>query len=219
MGSFISSGDFAILKPVDPTCGNRRRFFDYCNRGNKRMLQFFNDAPASNDPHTLAHAGNGFLMRRGYTVVWLAWHVEIELPGLFRVNALMLGEEDLLKRFARGQFVKGDEKLAVGALRKGFDLILPRPFLEEAEAVVAFEEIEESLDLGGGKIGDADEFRREILGDGAAVGAPVGIALRADNDERQLPRSREFEQGVQLVDMQRHLVDEEIDRPFGEFLV
>jgi len=74
------AGDFSILKPVDPAYGNRRLFFDYGNRGNKRMLQFFNDAPASNDPRTLAHAGNGFLMRRGYSVVWLAWQGDL-LPG------------------------------------------------------------------------------------------------------------------------------------------
>ena len=74
------AGDFSILKPVDPGRGNRRVFFDYGNRGNKRMLQFFNDAPASNDPRTSAHAGNGFLMRRGYTVVWLAWQGDL-LPG------------------------------------------------------------------------------------------------------------------------------------------
>ena len=74
------TGDFSILKPVDPRRGNRRIFFDYGNRGNKRMLQFFNDAPASNDPRSLAHAGNGFLMRRGYTVVWLAWQGDL-LPG------------------------------------------------------------------------------------------------------------------------------------------
>ena len=71
------TGDFSILKPVDPARGNRRLFFDYGNRGNKRMLQFFNDAPASNDPRTLAHAGNGFLMRRGYTVAWLAWQGDL----------------------------------------------------------------------------------------------------------------------------------------------
>jgi Alpha/beta hydrolase domain len=74
------TGDFSILQPVDPARGNRRLFFDYGNRGNKRMLQFFNDAPASNDPRTLAHAGNGFLMRRGYTVAWLAWQGDL-LPG------------------------------------------------------------------------------------------------------------------------------------------
>ena len=80
-GGFVRfAGDFSILKPVDPGRGNRRIFFDYGNRGNKRMLQFFNDAPASNDPRSLAHAGNGFLMRRGYTVAWLAWQGDL-LPG------------------------------------------------------------------------------------------------------------------------------------------
>jgi hypothetical protein len=74
------TSDFSILKPIDPERGNQRVFFDYGNRGNKRMLQFFNDALASNDPRTLAHAGNGFLMRRGYTVVWLAWQGDL-LPG------------------------------------------------------------------------------------------------------------------------------------------
>jgi len=74
------TGDFSILKPVHPALGSRRLFFDYGNRGNKRMLQFFNDAPASNNPRTLAHAGNGFPMRRGYTVAWLAWQGDL-LPG------------------------------------------------------------------------------------------------------------------------------------------
>ena len=78
------TGDFSILKPLDPARGNRRLFFDYGNRGNKRMLQFFNDAPASNDPRTLAHAGNGFLMRRGYTIAWLAWQGDL-LPGSGRL--------------------------------------------------------------------------------------------------------------------------------------
>ena len=79
-GRVSLTGDFLILKPTDLTAGNRRLFFDWANRGNKRCLQFFNDAPGSNDPRTLAHAGNGFLMRRGYTVVWLAWQGDL-LPG------------------------------------------------------------------------------------------------------------------------------------------
>lgn len=74
------AADFIILKPKEMTRGNRRLFLDYGNRGNKRMLQFFNDAPASNDPRTLAHAGNGFLFRRGYTVAWIAWQGDL-LPG------------------------------------------------------------------------------------------------------------------------------------------
>ncbi len=72
--------DWYLLKPLDVTRGNRRLVFDVANRGNKRLLQFFNDAVHSNTPHSAAHAGNGFLMRRGYTVVWCGWQGDI-LPG------------------------------------------------------------------------------------------------------------------------------------------
>jgi hypothetical protein len=74
------AADVCILKPRDMARGNRRLFFGYGNRGNKRELQFFNDAPSSNDPRTLADAGNGYLMRRGYAVVWAAWEGDL-LPG------------------------------------------------------------------------------------------------------------------------------------------
>ena len=65
--------DVCILKPLDPGRGNRRIFFDYGNRANKRALQFFNDAAAGNQPISADHGGNGFLMRRGYSIVWAAW--------------------------------------------------------------------------------------------------------------------------------------------------
>ena len=74
------AADFMLLLPVDTIKGNHRIFYDYGNRGHKRALQFFNDAAHSNDPLTLAHAGNGYLMRRGFTVAWLAWEGDM-LPG------------------------------------------------------------------------------------------------------------------------------------------
>ena len=74
------AADFMILKPRELQRGNRRVFYDYGNRGHKRALQFYNDAPHSNAPITLAHAGNGFFMRRGYAVAWLAWEGDM-LPG------------------------------------------------------------------------------------------------------------------------------------------
>src|SRR6185312_7436202 len=74
------AADCMILKPVDLARGNRRVFYDYGNRGHKRAVQFFNDAVHSNDPSTLAHAGNGYFMRRGYCVVWVAWEGDM-LPG------------------------------------------------------------------------------------------------------------------------------------------
>jgi len=74
------AADFSLLIPAVPARGNGRLFFDYGNRGNIRCLQFFNDAPGSNDPRTAAHAGNGFLMRRGYAIAWIAWQADV-LPG------------------------------------------------------------------------------------------------------------------------------------------
>lgn len=79
-GLIAYAADFCLLKPVDLGRGNGRVFFDYGNRGNKRALQFFNDAVGSNSPVAIEHAGNGFLMRRGYTVAWLAWQGDL-LPG------------------------------------------------------------------------------------------------------------------------------------------
>jgi hypothetical protein len=71
------SSDFCILKPSDMARGNGKIFFDAPNRGGKRIVAFLNDAPQSNDPATLEDAGNGFLMRRGYTIVWCGWQGDL----------------------------------------------------------------------------------------------------------------------------------------------
>src|SRR5882762_6728135 len=67
------SADFYILKPVDITKGNGALFYELSNRGNKGMLPRFNYAAGSNDPATAQHAGDGFLMRQGYTLLWNGW--------------------------------------------------------------------------------------------------------------------------------------------------
>jgi hypothetical protein len=69
--------DFCLLKPLDMARGNRKIFFDAPNRGSKRILSFLNDAPAANDPTTIEHAGNGFLMRQGYTIAWCGWQGDL----------------------------------------------------------------------------------------------------------------------------------------------
>jgi hypothetical protein len=75
------SSDFFLLKPVDMAKGNGALLYDVNNRGNKRALIQFNDAPSRNDPRTAEDAGNGFLMRNGFTVVWSGW-----IPDLPNTN-------------------------------------------------------------------------------------------------------------------------------------
>ena len=73
--------DVVILKPVTLTNGNRRLLYYMNNRGNLDspffpslgVLSVFNDGSGGNDPTSAAHAGNGFLMRQGYTIVSSGW--------------------------------------------------------------------------------------------------------------------------------------------------
>src|SRR5947209_3911699 len=68
------STDLYILRPVDPSKGNHRGFFEINNRGGNLSFGMMNDAvTGGNDPTTAADAGNGFLMRQGYTMVWSGW--------------------------------------------------------------------------------------------------------------------------------------------------
>lgn len=95
------STDFYILKPVDIARGNRRLIYDVNNRGNKRIIQYFNDGVHSNDPSSKENAGNGFLMRRGYSIIWSGWQGDC-LPGEGRLTMrLPVATED-------GEEITGD---------------------------------------------------------------------------------------------------------------
>jgi hypothetical protein len=76
-GKVRYTSTFYVLRPLDLAKGNRGLFYDFGNRGNKRILQWFNDGKESNDPTTAAEFGNGFLMRAGYSVAWSGWAGDI----------------------------------------------------------------------------------------------------------------------------------------------
>ena len=78
--------DFYLLKPVHTERGNRRLLYDVHNRGNKLAIWTFNGA-RGNDPSTLADAGNGFLMQRGYSIVWTGWNGDVVPDGTSRLLA------------------------------------------------------------------------------------------------------------------------------------
>ena len=72
--------DFYILKPANLANGNHRLWFEVNNRGNMPSYPQMNDARvANNDPTTAAEAGNGFLMRQGYTILEAGW--DATAPG------------------------------------------------------------------------------------------------------------------------------------------
>jgi hypothetical protein len=78
--------DVEILRPTIAARGNRRLFYEVLNRGGKLGLALFNDNPVVvNDLAKGSDAGNGFLMNRGYTLVWSGWQGDI-LPGGGRMS-------------------------------------------------------------------------------------------------------------------------------------
>ena len=67
--------EFFMLRPVDAQRGSGKILYDVLNRGRKGMHTRFMDTRAptlaeTNDPKNAADAGNGLLLRRGYTLVW-----------------------------------------------------------------------------------------------------------------------------------------------------
>jgi len=70
-GRVHCSADFTILQPDNPSRGSHRIVFDVVNRGNPTILTNLNSAGQR------LGAGNGFLMRHGYTVVWCGWQYDV----------------------------------------------------------------------------------------------------------------------------------------------
>lgn len=87
-GKVEFSADLYVLKPRDPAQGNGVLLFEVSNRGGKGLLGRFNYATGSTDPSTPEQFGDLWLMKQGYTLVWLGWQWDVpKTPGLLRLDA------------------------------------------------------------------------------------------------------------------------------------
>src|SRR5882724_7178408 len=79
------STDVVIVKPIDPSKGSGKIFYDVVNRGSNLSYASFNQAPAPSGVANTdaAGAGTGLLMRRGFTIVWSGW----EDPRIIGIGA------------------------------------------------------------------------------------------------------------------------------------
>jgi hypothetical protein len=78
-GRVVFTSPFLMLRPVSGRPGTL--IYDVNNRGGIAILgQVDGKSPAHNDPTTLADAGDGFLMRHGFTLLWSGWTWDVA-PG------------------------------------------------------------------------------------------------------------------------------------------
>ncbi|MDD9996305.1 MAG: alpha/beta hydrolase domain-containing protein [Rhodospirillaceae bacterium] len=101
------SADFYLLKPKDIGAGNGTVLLDVMNRGRKRILRYFNVAPAVNDPRTEADFGDGFLMRQGFTLLYVGWQFDVpRQAGLLRAYVPIATDGDEpIEGLVRSDFV------------------------------------------------------------------------------------------------------------------
>jgi hypothetical protein len=85
-GKVEFSSDFFLIKPKRIEKGNGAVLYEVSNRGGKGMLGFFNHATGSADPTPPADMGDGFLMKQGFTLLWVGWQFDVpQRAGLMRV--------------------------------------------------------------------------------------------------------------------------------------
>ena len=85
-GKVEFSSDFYLIKPKRIEQGNGAVLYEVSNRGGKGMLGFFNHGTGSLDPASAADVGDGFLMKQGFTLLWVGWQFDPpKRAGLVRV--------------------------------------------------------------------------------------------------------------------------------------
>jgi len=85
-GRVPHSADFYLVKPKRLDKGNQTLLLEVGNRGGKGLLSFFDLAEGSLDPSTEANFGDGFLLERGFTLLWVGWQWDTpRRPGIMRM--------------------------------------------------------------------------------------------------------------------------------------
>lgn len=82
-GRVTFSSEFVLLRPVSAPAGTL--LYDVNNRGGIAIMgQVNGKSPVNNDPTTAADAGDGFLMRHGFTLLFSAWTWDVapQAPGM-----------------------------------------------------------------------------------------------------------------------------------------
>ena len=76
------------MRPVDPSAGNRGLLYTVANRGSAASLPLSIGAFAVPGASARIEPGDGFLLRRGYTVAWSGWQWDVDRrPGLVGLAA------------------------------------------------------------------------------------------------------------------------------------
>jgi hypothetical protein len=134
--------DFCLLQPVDAARGNGNLLYNVVNRGRRGVTNTFNLAPAVLEPTEDIDPGDGFLMRRGWTLAFCGWQWDVlrsaALMGLEAPQAL---DDD--GRSIQGEVMvrfQPNERLADHLLADRLHRPYPAADVDDPEAVLTAQE-------------------------------------------------------------------------------
>ncbi len=126
--------DIYILKPVSLANGNHRIWYEINNRGGMNAYAHLNTARFENNNPTKADdAGNGFLMRQGYTILHVGWDATAEVAdGNFTIKVPVAVNADgsPIVGPSMEEFVVDDDKTVKG------DLTYPAATMDKSKATL-----------------------------------------------------------------------------------
>jgi hypothetical protein len=134
-----------IIKPVELGRGNRRIFYEFSNRGNRGLLGF--NYGRGTDMSTPEYAGDGFLMRQGYTLMWSGWQGDLIDRGNNVVAYLPFAQQE--GKPLRGRVRQEFNPMAEGILSIGVSAgaergqdVQPYPVLDRSTATLTMRQYE-----------------------------------------------------------------------------
>ena len=120
--------DLVILRPVEAARARRVMIYDVANRGIMLAGMLNEGGFAMGDPIA---EGDGFLMRRGYTMVWSGWQSDVGLPGMLPPG--MPKPQLIAARFPVARAADGSPVTGIVSIETIFDaptgdtMVLPYP--------------------------------------------------------------------------------------------
>jgi hypothetical protein len=167
-----------IIKPVEPGRGNRRILYEFSNRGNRGLLGF--NYSRGVDMSKPEYAGDGFLMRQGYSLIWSGWQGDLIDRGDNVVAYLPLALRD--GKPLRGRVRQEFNPMAEGILSMGVSAgaergqdVQPYPVLDRSTATLTMRHYESDPRV---PVPDSEwELAKAEVKDGEVVLTPSNIDL------------------------------------------
>ena len=172
------SATLDLLKPVDAAKGNRRLFYEFSNRGGRGAMRFNDGVGADmSDPK---FAGNGFLLREGYTIMWSGWQGDLIDQGSNVVAYLPEATQGglPLRGMIRQEFIaaaKNVLSIGVSAGAEGGANVHPYPVIDRSTATLTVRRRERDQRVP--VPADGWELAKAELKDGQVVLTPSNIHL------------------------------------------